>query len=116
MLLMMKNLGYFGNFSIALLSIFLSIVYLVFAVKEPLKKKPEAAEKNPEPARFGETLKSILKSVVVKPVLSMVQLFSRKRLGLVVHLLLIAYAVFAVAFQVQLFFIFVDKFSAVDGI
>ena len=93
-------MGYIGNYSIASVSIFLSIVYLVFAVKEPLEKTPEAAEKISASPSFGEFLKSILKSVIVKPVLSMVKLFSRKKLRLVVHLLLVAYAVFAIAFQV----------------
>ena len=93
-------MGYIGNYSIASVSIFLSIVYLVLAVKEPLVKTPEAAEKISASPSFGEFLKSILKSVIVKPVLSMVKLFSRKKLVLVVHLLLVAYAVFAIAFQV----------------
>ena len=99
-MIILQHLGYTGSYGFALASTFLAIIYLIIGPKEPLDKKNVESEKKPK--NFVEFFAAILNISVLKPMRSMSKLFTGKKLQVIVYILLLTYALYAIAFQVQL--------------
>ena len=91
--LILKKIGYFGNYGISAGAIFLGLTYFVLIVKEPISKKSEKSEKT-------NSIKNFLLTAIATPLIGMKTLLMKKRKLNLKLLLLLQLACFFIYWMV----------------